>query len=354
MIARFKDKRITGIVSVLPEAEILFDDEAKNYAFPERQTLRLKKIMGYSKHRVSKATTATSDLCVYGMDYLLENGLLKRDEICALLVVTTTPDYFMPNVSNIIQSHCGLPDTVLCLDMAQGCVGFIVGLLQSFMLLEHFSGKVVLFNADVLSHKVSKQDRNSYPLIGDAATITIIENAQSPDITFYMRMDGSRGMALCIPAGGSRMPCTVKTAEMQPDADGNIRCLDNLRMDGSAVFEYVQQDAPPIILETLAQARLAKEQIDWFLFHQPNRFMLRKLAEKLEVPYEKVPMNIVENFGNPSGASIPLCITHNLADTMINAQSLCCLSAFGSGLACGAITMELGKMDFCETLYSNL
>ena len=150
------------------------------------------------------------------------------------------------------------------------------------------------------------------------------------------------------------MPCTAQTAEMQPDADGNIRCLDNLRMDGSAVFEYVQQDAPPIILETLAQAGLVKEQIDWFLFHQPNRFMLRKLAEKLGVPYEKVPMNVVESFGNPSGASIPLCITHNLTDVMKNERSLCCLSAFGSGLACGTITMELGKMDFCEMLYSNL
>ena len=94
MIARFKDKRITGIVSVLPEAEILFDDEAKNYAFPERQTLRLKKIMGYEKHRVAKDTTSTSDLCVYGMDYLLQKGLLKREEISALLVITTTPDYW--------------------------------------------------------------------------------------------------------------------------------------------------------------------------------------------------------------------------------------------------------------------
>ena len=82
--------------------------------------------------------------------------------------------------------------------------------------------------------------------------------------------------------------------------------------------------------------------------------MLRKLAEKVGIPYEKVPMNIVEAFGNPSGASIPLLITYNLAEQMLTKRQLCCLSAFGGGLTWGAMTIELGGMDFCEMLYSEL
>lgn len=354
MILRFSDKRIAGILTVLPKTEILFDDEARNYAFPERQTLRLKKIMGYEKHRVALPDTATSDLAVSGLQHLFETGALARDEIAALIVVTSTPDHLMPPTSNVVQRRCGLTDTTLCMDISQGCLGYIIGLTQGFLLLEHTNKKVVLVNADVLSHMVSKQDRNSYPLIGDAAAVTVLENGQTPEICINIHMDGVRGNALLVPAGGSRMPCSPETAEMKADESGNIRSLDNLRMDGAAVFEFVQHDAPPMILETLAAAGLDRDQIDWYLFHQPNRFMLRKLAEKLEVPYEKVPMNIVENFGNPSGASIPLCVTHNLSDEMIKKKYLCCLSAFGSGLAWGAITIEMGNMEFCETLYSDL
>lgn len=352
----FRGKRITGMLGVLPQNEIFFEDEVGNYSFPEKQTLRLKKVMGFEKHRVVKTSTASSDLCVFGLKHMLQKGLVKRGEIGAIVVVTTTPDYLIPTVSNIIQGECGLNNDVLCIDLSQGCAGFLHGLMQSFMLLEHLSKKkVVLFTVDTLSKKVSLKDRNSYPLIGDAAGITIIENDEdAKDIYFNLYNNGAERDALIIPAGGSRMPCTAETAIMRDvDNDGNLRSLDNLKMNGSEVFTFVQTEVPPVIEETLKYSGQSKEEIDWYLFHQPNKFMLRKLAEKLGVPYEKVPMNIVENFGNPSGASIPINIVHNLGQTVIGNTYNCCLSAFGSGLAWGAITMELGGMDFCEMLISD-
>lgn len=352
----FHGKRITGVLGVLPQSEILFEDEVRNYTFPEKQTLRLKKVMGYEKHRVVKSSTASSDLCIYGLNHILQKGLLEHHEIGAVVVVTSTPDYLIPTVSNIIQGECGLGQEVLCLDINQGCGGFLVGLMQSFMLLNHLSEKkVVLFTVDTLSKKVSPQDRNSYPLIGDAAGITIIANdPKAKDIYFNFYNDGTRRDALIIPAGGSRLACSAETAVMRDvDNDGNLRSLDNLKMNGAEVFTFVQTEVPPLIEETLAYAGERKEDIDWFLFHQPNKFMLKKLAEKLEVPYEKVPMNIVENFGNPSGASIPINIAHNLGRELVSNTFNCCLSAFGSGLVWGALTMELGGMDFCEMLISD-
>lgn len=352
----FRGKRITGMLGVLPQNEIFFEDEVSNYNFPEKQTLRLKKVMGYEKHRVVKTSTSSSDLCVFGLKHILQKGLVKRDEIGAIVVVTTTPDYLIPTVSNIIQGECGLDNDVICIDISQGCVAFLLGLMQSFMLLEHLGKKkVVLFTVDTLSKKVSLKDRNSYPLIGDAAGITIIENeANTKNIYFNFYNNGTQRDALIIPAGGSRMPCSAETAIMRDvDNDGNLRSLDNLKMNGTEVFTFVQTEVPPLIEETLKYSGQSKDDIDWYLFHQPNKFMLKKLAEKLGVPYEKVPMNIVENFGNPSGASIPINIVHNLGQAVVDNTFNCCLSAFGSGLAWGAITMELGGMDFCEMLISD-
>lgn len=352
----FRGKKITGILGVLPQNEIRFEDEVHNYNFSEKQTMRLKKIMGFEKHRVVKDTTASSDLCVSGLNYMLETKLINKNEIGAIIVVTTTPDHFIPHVSNIIHGKCDLINDVICIDISQGCAGFLYGLMQSFMILEHLGDKkAVLFNVDTLSKKVSVKDRNSYPLIGDAAGITVVENdPNAKSIYFNMHNDGSRREALIIPAGGSRLANSAETAVLRDlEGDGNLRSLDNLKMDGSEVFTFVQTEIPPLIDETLRFAEQRKEDIDWFLFHQPNKFMLKKLAEKLGISYEKIPMNIVENFGNPSGASIPINIVYNLGQDVVYNTYQCCLSGFGSGLTWGAMSIELGGMNFCEMLISD-
>ena len=128
----FHGKKVAGILSVLPEKEVYFEEEVGNYSFPEKQTLRLKKIMGYEKHRISKPETATSDLCVFGLNSLLDRTMLRREEIGAVVVVTLTPDHFVPHSEQHRSGRCNLPHDVLCLDIMQGCSGFEVGLMQAF------------------------------------------------------------------------------------------------------------------------------------------------------------------------------------------------------------------------------
>ena len=352
----FHNKKITGILSVLPQTVVRFEDEVDNYTFPAKQTMRLQKVMGYKQHRIVKSDTATSDLCCAGLEYILKQGWVRKEDIGGVVVSTTMPDHFIPPVSSIIHGKFGMEKDVACVDISQGCVAFFWGLLEAFMLLEYMgSKKVLVFAADVLSKKVSKMDRNSYPLVGDAAGIAIVENCRNTrDIHAILRNNGSLGEALKIPAGGSRMACTPETAVLRDvDGDGNLRALDNLVMRGADVFTFVQTEVPPLIEETLQFAGTSKEEIEWYLFHQPNKFMLRKLAEKLGVPYEKMPMNTVEEFGNSSGACIPVNITYNLAEVMKTRLSRCCLSAFGSGLTWGAMTIDLGEMDFCEMFVSD-
>ena len=353
MNLKYLHKKITGLLTVLPSREIAFEDEMQNYNFSVAKSIKLKMAMGYNKHRVVEEGVCVSELCIYGLNYLFENGLLRKEDIDALLLVTQSPDYQMPPTSNIIQGKLGLGREVICMDINQGCCGFIVGLTEAFMLLEQEEvNKVVLLNADVLSRKVSKHDRNSNPLIGDAATITIVEKSDS-DTTIYgsIRMDGTGADALIIPAGGMRMPVNAETSELKEDAAGNFRSLEHLVMKGDEVFNFVQREVPPLIEDLLDRAVCGKEEVDWYMFHQPNRFMLHKLADKLGIPHEKMPSNIVENFGNASGATIPTNICFNIGEQLKDEKYLFCLSGFGVGLTWGALLMPVGKVDFCNIIY---
>ena len=352
----FKGKKITGVLGVLPEEVHDFDDEISNYPFPEKQTRRLKKVMGFDKHRISKQGSTTSDFCLYGIRYLFETGKIDKSDIGAVVVITASPDYLMPHVSNIIHGELDLDKDVICLDVPQGCCGFLYGLMLSCNLLSILgSKKVVLFNSDVLSHRISTKDRSGYPLTGDATAITIIENDETAD-DIYIRLcvDGKNRNALIIPAGGFAMPSNEETRKEKLAQDGNIRSAEHLYMNGDAVFDFVYHSVPPIMHEMFEELSISNDDIDYFLLHQPNKFLLSKLADEMEFPYEKTFMNITENIGNPHGASIPINMAFNLGEKLVANTYKCCMSAFGAGLAYGVAVTCLGNMDFCELIESNL
>lgn len=349
---RFSDKAITGMAVIVPENERLFVDDMRQFNAPEARSRKLAMVMGYRAHRVAEEDVCASDLAEYGLRRLFEKDLLKPDEVDALVYITLSPDHFMPPTSCILHGKLGLKKDCFCLDIAQGCCGFVIGLLQAFQLLEQEGcRKVVVVNADVLSHKVSPKDRNSYPLIGDAATIAIVENRKGAGCVHAdVRFDGTRAMALAIPAGGFRHPSSPETAVAVADAEGNERAPDNLVMDGTAVFNFVMADVPPMLADLAKDAETDFAGIDKFYFHQPNKFMLQKLAEKLDVPYAKMPNNVVENFGNSSGATIPAAMALNDADELCHGIRRVCFSGFGVGLTYGGIVMNCGDFDFCETI----
>lgn len=344
----FKNKRISGILTILPKKVVKFEDEIANYNFSPAKSMKLKLAMGYKEHRVAEAGQCSSDFCKYGLQYLFDNDLLKKEEVDVLLFVSQSADYYMPPTSNILHGYFELKHDCLCMDINQGCAGFELGLIQAFMLLEQPTiNKVVLMNADVLSPKVSAQDRNSKPLIGDAASITIVEKS-SDNSTIYanIKMDGTGAFALNIPAGGFRMPSTPETGVMEEDAAGNFRSKDNLVMQGDEVFNFVQREVPPMIEHLFEQSGLDRNDVDWYMFHQPNKFMLNKLADKLSVPREKMPANIVENFGNASGVTVPTCISFNLGEQLCTKTMQLCMAGFGVGLTWSSIMMKIGNLEF--------
>ena len=348
MFLKFSGKKISGILNVIPKNEVFFDDEIENYNFSREQSLKLKSIMGYEKKRIADPGVCISDLALFGLNYLFEKNLLDKNDIDAIIVVTQTPDFIMPPTSNYIQGALGLSHDVYCLDINQGCAGFLVGLFEAYTLLSQDSiSKVVLINADILSRKVSIRDRNSNPLIGDAASITIVENSKdSQPIFASIRNDGALYDSLIIPAGGMKRPIDNETSKIIQDESGNYRSLNNLVMKGDSVFNFVMTRVPPMIDEILDYSGKSKDEIDYFLFHQPNKFMLSKLAAKIGIGKDKMPSNIVENFGNSSGASIPTVISYNLSDKLYNNSLLCCLAGFGVGLTWASQVLNIGPLSF--------
>ncbi len=352
MITTFQGKRISGMLAVLPETEYDYDEETKEFA--TLQTRRLKKVMGFGKRRAAKADSVSSDFCIYGLNYMIEKGYIQKDEIGAIIVTGLTPDYFIPHVSNIVHGECGLNRDVVCMDIPQGCVGFMLGAMQALLLLDVLEHKkVVVFNVDVLNRKRKEDKLNAAVFSGDAAGITVFENDKNAsDIYMNLYNDGTQREALIMHAGGYKEPHSEKTAVLEDIGDGTMKSRDELWMDGSKVFNFVQKEVPPLIEEILEYAKISKEDIDWYLFHQPNKFMLQKLADKMGVPWAKMPMNVVENFGNSSGSTIPVNIAFNLGEQLKKEEYLCCLSGFGAGLSWASMVLQLGKLDFCDIVTS--
>ena len=162
MLTSFNNKKISAVYSVLPTNEVDFMDEAGNYAFSEIQMKKLKKVMGFGTRRVAKEGETVGDYAIYGIQQMLKDGIFKENEIGAIIVTTTSPDHFIPPISNIVQGKFDFDEDVVCIDISQGCCGYVVGLTYAFMTLNAMQNKKVLLIAgDLLSFKVSTRDRAS-------------------------------------------------------------------------------------------------------------------------------------------------------------------------------------------------
>jgi len=352
MKCTFKNKKISAIVSVVPKEEYRFDDEYPIFKLTPDKAKRFKKMMSLDRHRIAPPGVCASDLCQYGLQRLLNEGTLKKEEIGALIFVSQTPDYIMPPTSNVLQGKLGLSHDVICLDINQGCAGFLIGLTQAFLLLEIAAlPKVVLLNGEVGSRLIDKCNRITYPLTGDAGSVTIIERCEAENPIYAdVKNDGSRHKSIMIPAGAYRIPSTPETLQVREVEEGVLQSEEHLHMDGAAIFNFTMTDVPPQVDEILAYSGDTRDTIDWFLFHQPNPFILTQMADKMKIPHAKLPNNIVSIFGNCSSVCTPLNAAFNCGEQLQQKTLRICFSGFGVGLTWIAMVMNLGPLDVCKVV----
>lgn len=353
MISIYKNKIISSILSVVPQNEVDFMDEVDNYAFTESQMKKLQKVMGFGKRRIAKEGETVSDYAIYGIQKMLEDKVFSEEEIGAIIVTTTTQDHFIPPVSNIIQGHFNFDMDTVCIDISQGCCGYTVGLIYSFMTLDSLKNKkVLLVSGDLLSSRVSKRDRASRPIVGDAVTISVIENTKE-EHTLYcsMKNNGKAAFSVYVPAGGLKIPITPENTKEEKDEFGNWRGKQHLVMQGDLVFNFIINDTPLMIEELLKYANQNIDDIDYFICHQSSCFTLKKLAERLNVSRDRMPSDIVPIYGNSSSATIPVTMCHHYKDLYSDKDNLKIMFAsFGTGLSLGSVLCDVPKLKYCRLI----
>ena len=344
--------KIKGICATVPANVCKFEDELKYFPFPEKSSRRLGRVMGFKEHRITDTATTPCDLASFTLNHLFHEGFIEKDKLESLVVVAQMADHPVPGNSKVIHGQLDLSQETFCTDIYENCIGFISGLYSAgSQIASGAVREVALLVTDGGGCYANKLDRNTYPLSGDGAAVIVLgKGAPDDKIHFVFRNDGSRREALLVPAGGCRLPASAETAKMTMDEMGNYRSLNDMHMDGTAVFQFVMESVPPLVQEIYSYAGISESDVDWHLTHQPNRFMLEKLADLLHVSRAKLFNNIVENFGNSSSVTIPLNIAFNLGARLLHEKFKVCLSAFGAGLSLAAAVCELGKLEFCELI----
>jgi len=332
--------RIVGIASAVPENVRTLADDAK--IFGEQEIERISQNIGVrSRHVVADDKTCASDLCFAAANRLLDELGWERDTIEALILVTQTPDHFMPATSCLLQARLGLSKKCASFDINQSCAGYVYGLWVASSLTRG-CGRVLLLVGDTVSRLVSPQDRTLTSLFGDAGTATaLVRDETAEPMVFELGSDGSGAHCLTAPAGAFRFPSTPATRERTERDGGNIRSDADLFMDGAEVFTFALREAPGMVRRTLASAGHTTDAIDAFVLHQANRFMIQQLTKRLKIPPEKAPLGLTE-YGNTSSASIPLAITTELRDRLSQQQQRLFLGGFGAGFAWGGVVLSLG------------
>lgn len=348
----FQNKRISAILSVLPPTIARYADELEDYNFPVRQSEMLGKMMDYRTRREVGKDEALSEYALYGIEHLLAKGVLRKEEIEGIIVVSSSQDYIMPSASYILQGKLGLSEDTYVCDIINACGGYVNGLMQSFMVMDTMGlKKVLLVTGDTLTKKIGKRDRNARPIIGDAVNISVVEQyAEGGKIYAEFRNSGDMADAIKIPAGGMKQPSSPETAIEEKDASGNFRAPDHFYMDGEGVFNYVMTHVPPMIESILKESGDTIESVDYYMFHQPNKYMVDRLADELEIPNEKCFSNIVGEYGNASTGTIALNICHNIAEVVKSRALRLCLSGFGAGLTCNAMVFTNPRMEYCAII----
>tara|TARA_B110000238_G_C16097201_1_gene426637 strand:+ start:519 stop:1568 length:1050 start_codon:yes stop_codon:yes gene_type:complete len=289
------------------------------------------KSIGIQEMRHVDIGVTPSDLCYEAALTLIEDLKIDKSDIDLVLFLSQNGDFKIPATSPSLQHRLGLPKTTACIDLTLACSGYVYALSTAYAYASQPTiNKVLLLVGEAFSQIVSEKDKVNAPLYGDAGTATIISKGDFGESQFNLYSDGSGFEAVQIPAGGARCPSTSETVKSRDMEKGNSRTLHQLYMDGLDVFNFTLKVVPSSIKEALSKSNNNNETIDYFLFHQANKFMIDFFRKKLKIAENKVPISL-DKFGNVSSATIPLTIVTRLKDKIENKKLL--LSGFGAGLS---------------------
>ncbi len=330
--------RFAGMASCVPKRVVSNLEDCPPSQRSERE--RLVRNIGIQTRRLCSEWQCFSDLALAAAEKLIEDLQWQREEIDALIVVTQSPDYLVPATAIIMQDRLGLPHTTIAFDVNLGCSGYPFGL--------HLLGSMISAGG-VKKGLVLVGDKSGSvkdPLFSDAGTATALEfSPGAAPMHFDLNSDGSGYRAIMLPAGGHREPFGVEHLMATRDQHGVLRSPMDLILDGPAVLSFSTQRIPPSVEKLLEHTGTSKNSIDHFIFHQANRMINETIRKKLGLPAEKVPSTL-HDFGNTSGASLPVTVTARLHEQLDGARARLLLCGFGIGLSWGTAIVDIESARF--------
>lgn len=326
------------IASYIPK-KIISNDEFSSLGWSSK---KIYAKTGILERRVTEQNETALDMAINACTNLFLEYEIDKNQIDYVIYCTQSPDFIIPNNSSLLHNKLRLKTSCATVDINQGCTGFMYSLsLAKGILTSKQANNVLIVTSDTYSKYINEKDRANRTIFGDAATATLLNETDIDKIgNFIFGTDGSGAFNICVKTSGLKYPKTSETSKELVDDSGNIRSLDNLFMSGGDVFSFTLEKVPEAVEEVLKMNNLYMNDIDFFVFHQANGFILSHLQDKINIPDEKFPI-VMEKTGNTVSSSIPLALKE-----LINSDKLCkkqniMLVGFGVGYSWSATILKI-------------
>lgn len=312
MFGVYKDIAITGIETVFPHTRIQ-NVQCKTYedALGSRKVKKQIKLTGIDSCYVAQTET-TEDMCVSAAEKLISRLNWNKSEIRGIILVTQTPSFVMPSTAFAIQKRLGIGEDCIVFDMNLGCSGYTSGLTVAGGMLNNMEegSKMLLLVGDTLTKCLEKEDYQNRLMFGDAGTATALEKVSDNKMIYMQKSLGENYDKI-----------------FMKDSS------DYFHMDGMEVFRYTIDQVVGYVREFMERAALQEEDIDYYIFHQAQKYIVDNVVDFVGIEKDKVLISY-DTHGNTGGASIPVTIAKH-KELFSGKRTRVLLCGFGVGLSCG-------------------
>ena len=286
--------QVKAVASWLPKNILEMVSLGAEYG--DTEVANIMKATGVERARIADKDMCSSDMCQKAAEALMEKDGINKDEIDGLVFVSQTCDWILPSTSIALQDRLGLSKDTVCIDIHYGCSGFIYGLFQAASWITIGACKNVLVLAgDTTSRMMNPNDKSLRMVFGDCGTASLV-TVGNTSMGFHIQSDGSGADRLIVPAGGFRLPVSEETSVLKWDEDKNGRTMNDLFMDGMAIFNFAITEVHKNVNSLIEYMDWAKEDVGFYALHQANEFMVNYVRKKLKVAVEVAPALYGGNF----------------------------------------------------------
>ena len=307
--------------------------------FPEWSVDKVAAKVGvYSRHLAAEDETA-GDLAEKAALKLFEEYKIDPKDIDFLLLCTQSPDYFLPSTSCILQHRLGISSSAGAFDYNLGCSGCVYGLaMASSFVKSGLAKNVLLLTAETYQKYLHPMDKSNRSIFGDGAAACLISTDGFAEIgEFVLGTDGSGANNLIVKTGGARQ--RQKTGSFKEDDDGHIMYDDYLYMNGSAIFNFTLDIIPPLINQIFERNSMKREDINYYVFHQANKYMLNTIRKVCAFPKNEFYIDL-ENTGNTVSSTVLIALKNSLKEGSIQSGMKVMVAGFGVGLSWGGTVIH--------------